>query len=237
MRYRISLIGVLLLSLSHTTLYADYPFIVKKAQTETKQIALTFDDGPEALHTEYILQILASENVKATFFLLGKNIEKHPQLAKKIVEAGHDVGNHSYSHRNFYYLNQIEITEEIKESQYQFYSVFGTFPIYFRPPYGNLNRRDMPLVRQYFHRIIKWSIDTNDWRKSASPSAIKKLILNKVHPGSIILFHEKHIKSLGNLPEIIKALKKEGYSFVTISEFLNDDLPEKSIKNGMIDTH
>jgi peptidoglycan/xylan/chitin deacetylase (PgdA/CDA1 family) len=222
------------IGLISVSIQADYPFIVKSGKPRVKQIALTFDDGPHPKHTEYVLSVLASENIKATFFLLGKNIETFPDLAKKINRAGHELGNHSYSHRNFHHLNQVEIMEEIKASQYQFYSVFGTFPIYFRPPYGNINRRDLPLAKQYFHRIIKWSIDTNDWRKSANPNTIKKLILNKVRPGSIILFHEKHIRALGNLDEIISSLKNEGYEFVTVSKFLEDELPLNSLKNGMI---
>jgi len=216
---------------------ASYPFIVKKGKPRSKQIALTFDDGPHPRHTDYVLDILASENIKATFFLLGRNIEMFPELAKKIKKNGHELGNHSFTHRNFHHLNQVEIMEEIKASQYQFYKVFGTFPIYFRPPYGNINRRDLPLAKRYFHRVIKWSIDTNDWRKSADPKAIKKLILNKVRPGSIILFHEKHIRSLGNLDEIITSLKNEGYEFVPVSTFLQDELPLNSLENGMIESH
>jgi peptidoglycan-N-acetylglucosamine deacetylase len=195
-------------------------FVVKGIHTHQRVVALTFDDGPNGKFTPQILHILQNENVKATFFLLAKNAKIRPRLTQKIAILGHDIGNHSFNHKNFGKMTPTDIRSSIKESQRTFYGILDKFPIYFRPPYGLVKRRDYPFLSTYFHKAIKWSIDTQDWRKSATEEHILKRIFDYVKPGHIILFHDNNALTVSALPKVISKLREKGYRFVTISEML-----------------
>lgn len=195
--------------------------ITSRVKTDEKVIAITFDDGPNPDYTEKIQSILKKENVHATFFLLGKNIEKYPSLVQETVQNGHDIGNHSFSHRDFAKLSDEEAMEELRSSQAAFYNLLGSFPVYFRPPYGNLLPRDMPVLKKYFIRVVKWNIDTKDWKDDSTATLVYDIAMKHAAPGAIILCHDNNEKSLEALPKIIHDLKNKGFRFVTISELLN----------------
>lgn len=200
--------------------------IVEKVETEEKVVALTFDDGP-GVHTDEILSILEKEEVKATFYLTGREIEENMKDAKKLVQAGHEIGNHTYSHERMvlkspsFIKNEIETTDEwIREAGYE-------GEITFRPPYGKklfflpyyLNKHDRP--------TILWNMEPETNPEIAADSVkITDDIVSRIEPGSIILLHvmyESRKESLDSVGPTIEALKKKGYTFVTVSELRTYD--------------
>ena len=174
-----------------------------------KTIWLTFDDGPEDEVTEWILSVLKSENIKATFFLIGNQIEKFPNLFNDIIKQGHIIGNHSYSHLNGWktenskYLEDVECCQKLMPENRLF-----------RPPFGKLSITQIKKLKKKY-KIILWDILTLDF-KDITGEKIKDNVLNNVEGGSIIVFHNNR-KSLHNIKPILKdviiELKKKGFKF------------------------
>ena len=198
--------------------------LVDRVPTEQKVIALTFDDGPEPGKTEQILQILAAEQIPATFFLVGEAIARHPELAKKLLLAGHQLGNHSYSHQRMLFKSPDFIAREIEQTDALLRDIGVSGLILFRPPYG----KKLVLLPWYLathQRIsVTWDIAPENYRQIAKDSqAIVKYSIDEVAPGSIILLHvmyEQRRASMQAVPELIKQLKAQGYRFVTVNELL-----------------
>lgn len=188
--------------------------------TEKKEVALTFDDGPYKESTEKVLNILRNENVKATFFVLGESVEKNKPTLKKIASEGHSIGLHSFSHPNFHKMSYKEIKNEIIKNQAIIKDTLGYSPKIIRPPYGIITNNFLNVSIDLDLTIYTWSDDSFDWKKGNSPQYIVENVLKKVKPGQIILMHDKSANSSNSikaLPIIIKKLKSNGYSFVTLS--------------------
>ena len=199
----------------------DSFFIHKKNQLNNKKIAITFDDGPHPAFTEKILNILDFYDVKATFFLIGENIDMWPKTAKKIVKQHHEVGNHSYKHFKYTKMSKRNIEKDIQKSQQAFSTHLGVLPTFFRPPYGRLDKKATKLLKKHFSHAIYWSIDPQDWKEKNSAEKTRKQIESKIKPGMIILCHERKA-TLKFLPQLITNIKSQGYEFVTISELLKE---------------
>ena len=192
-----------------------------------KMIALTFDDGPN-YNTSKVLKILEKYNIKATFFILGCNIEGNEKIIKKMKEQEMEIGNHMYSHRLLTKLKNNEIKEEINKVDEKILKITNKKPTLIRPSYGIYNKRTLPLLDR---PIIIWNIDTLDWKQHNSQK-IAKTVLNKVTDGNIILMHDIYSATANSLNIIIPALLKKNYQFVTVSELLY--YKEIEIKNGNI---
>ncbi len=194
----------------------------------TKEIALTFDDGPYGTSTAEVLDILEKEQIHATFFLIGKNVEEYPVLAKREVTDGDVIGNHSYDHSMLLpAMNAPAFELNLLQAQLAIASTTGVFPTLYRPPYGALS----PTMKKVLHKdrfhIDLWNLDTEDWNYQKSPTKeIEKEVLDEVKPGSVILFHDgrdtqvnyPRDNMINALPLIIDDLKNEGYTFVTIDK-------------------
>ncbi|MGI2327565.1 LysM peptidoglycan-binding domain-containing protein [Planococcus sp. YIM B11945] len=210
------------LSFSGSSEAASSKFITK-GNTTSKVIALTFDDGSDGTNIQKILDILAKNNVKATFFLTGSGAEKHPQAIKNIVAKGHLLGNHSYSHPDFTKLTAAQRKTELDKTEAAIKKITGksTKPL-FRAPFGASNASVLATVGAsgYTH-TLQWNIDTLDW-KGVSATAITNKVVNNVVPGTIVLMHTGAGASgtPGALPGMISKLKAKGYKFVTVSELL-----------------
>ena len=178
-----------------------------------KLIALTFDDGPNN-NTSRILDILDKYHVKATFFILGTNIQNHETIVKRIHDSGHQIGNHMYSHKLITRLKDKEILNEIEKTDNLIYSITKEKTEILRPSYGSLNKRIKRIVNK---PIINWNIDTLDWKYHNS-KMISKKILNKVNDGDIILMHDIYTATSNSLEITIPELLKKGYQLVTIKE-------------------
>lgn len=194
-----------------------------------KEIALSFDDGPNEPYTSQILDILKSYNIKATFFLIGKNVEAYPEVVKRIVKKGHSVGNHTYSHPDLALELKSQIEHQIKKTEEAIFKATGIRPHLFRPPYGLDNPWVFIEAEKMGYLIIKWSVSGGNGGREVESEKISKRVLSRVENGSIILLHDGNrlIKGADRsqvvkaLPLIIESLQKEGYQFVTIPELLN----------------
>ncbi|WP_055108027.1 polysaccharide deacetylase family protein [Paenibacillus ihumii] len=209
-----------------------YSETFKFSGPRVKQIALTFDDVPDPRFTPQVLDILKIHGIKATFFVVGHRVEKHPDLLKRIYREGHQIGNHSYSHPLFKNKSVNEFQREILQTERIIYQTIGIKPRYIRPPYGEINEAQLKWAKKEGYRIINWNVDSLDW-KGLNKDKVKQNILKSVGPGSIVLQHAGggHGSDLTGtikaLPEIILSLKKRGYQFVTVPELLQAGKPSK----------
>jgi peptidoglycan/xylan/chitin deacetylase (PgdA/CDA1 family) len=173
---------------------------------------LTFDDGPSSLVTENILTILEKENIKATFFCVGKNVLKNPDLYEKILTNGHSVGNHSMTHPNGWKANSDFYQNDIKKA----ISVINSN--LFRPPFGKLNVRSLKSLKKTF-QIIMWDVVSGDFDLKLSSNKVISNVVDNARNGSVILMHDKDkfkALTLSSLLPIIKALKEKGFCFKPI---------------------
>ncbi|MGI6751308.1 MAG: polysaccharide deacetylase family protein [Anaerovoracaceae bacterium] len=192
-----------------------------KGKGEKKQIALTFDDGPGQESTDAVLDILKKYKVPATFFILGTSIQKDDNTLKRILSDGHVLASHTSNHPDLRTLTQKELIDELLTVENRVYEITGRRMALMRPPYGFHNDSVLEDIGNMGYRIIKWSVDTKDWRDGD----IDRVLINtmpNIRNGSIILMHDTLAKSATNkvLPEIIQTLSYHGYTFVTVDELL-----------------
>ncbi len=186
----------------------------KEIDPSKPMIAFSFDDGPNGVSTPRILDILKENDAKATFFMLGQNIEKHPDVVKRMVQEGHEPANHTVSHKNLAKLNADEIHEEIFRTQDLIFQTTGVESKWLRPPYGEIS----DLLRQITPiPLLLWSIDSLDWH-SRNVEKIKEEVLPSIKDGSLVLMHDIYGTTAQALEEILPVLKEQGYQFVTVSE-------------------
>ena len=192
----------------------------RSVRNDEMKIALTFDDGPHPALTKRILEILAKYDVKATFFMVGVNVENYPDAARAVLEAGHEIGNHTYSHRILKQLSPQEIDDEIGRCEDVLEELCEYRPHLFRPPEGALS----PLVEadadQNDYSLILWSLDTRDWEDKNADHIAQK-VLEKVKSGDIILMHD-YIGHGSRTPEalemLLPKLLSRGFKPVTVSQ-------------------
>ncbi|THE09415.1 polysaccharide deacetylase [Bacillus timonensis] len=192
--------------------------LIQQVETDQKVVALTFDDGPSGNVNE-ILPLLEKYDVKATFFLIGQDIEKYPEEAKKIVEAGHQVGNHTYSHNRMVFKSPSYIKVEIDKTNQLLRDAGYEGDIDFRPPNG----KKLVGLPYYLHKqnidTVTWNIEPDSY--FTTPEEKIKYVKENITPGSIILLHPMYNdidKVLAEIEGVIQVLVEEGYSFVTINE-------------------
>lgn len=212
---------------AHATSYplqAKYPkTMIYKAHTIQKVIALSFDDGPDQRFTPIILNILNKYDVKATFFLLGTRVQTYPDIARRIYNEGHVIGNHTFWHPQLTKTGVENMIWEIRKNEKEIQSITTVKTDLFRAPYGALDEQLVKQLDEIGYRGIGWSVDSEDW-KSLSSLKIKQNILNNIHPGAIVLMHsaghwtQDLTGTVLALNELIPYLKEEGYTFVTIPE-------------------
>lgn len=205
-------------------LQTKYPDIMLyKGKPNKKVIALTFDDGPDNRFTPQVLDVLKKYDVKATFFLLGTRVQKYPDMAKRIDNEGHVIGNHTFWHPELPKTGVENMEWEIKKNEKELKAVTSNVTDLFRAPYGAMNDDLVKKLGEMDYRGVGWSVDSEDW-KGLSSKEIKQNILNHVHPGAIVLMH-----SAGDWPqdlsgtaealdELIPYLQKQGYEFVTVPD-------------------
>ena len=190
-----------------------------------KKIALTFDDGPHSVYTAQILDLLAEYDIKATFFLVGENAQKYPNLVLREENEGHELGNHTFTHPKIAKLTPQALQLEILKNERLIYELTEGRTKLFRPPEGLCTQKISDLASSLDYNIIQWNIDTLDWAHNKSEEIIS-LVTKKIQPGDILLFHDYIVgesPTLSALEKIIPALLKEGYQFVTVSELIHSN--------------
>ncbi|MFD6399952.1 polysaccharide deacetylase family protein [Nocardia sp. NPDC060249] len=193
--------------------------LVDRVETEEKVVALTFDDGPTA-RTPEVLRTLRELQVRATFYLVGADLAAHPEYGAAIVGAGHEIGNHSYSHRRMVLVSGDTVREEIERTDAEIRRAGYPGPISFRPPYGKKLWTLPRYLADHDRTSVTWDVEP-DSAGGASREAIVADTLAETRPGSIILLHVMHgAESITAVPEIVDGLRARGYRFVTVSELL-----------------
>lgn len=198
-----------------------YYGVVHHINVNQPAVALTFDDGGSVYRVKTILDILASYQAKATFFLLGNWVNDNPDLVRRMMAEGHEVGNHSYSHPRFTWLSAEDIRREIEITQTAIAEAAGKAPAaLFRPPYGSYNGGVISAIKDMgYEAVVMWDIDTRDW-SGVSGAAISEHVLDSVSPGSIVLFHLHGAHTAEALTALIPALQGQGYKLSTVGQML-----------------
>ncbi len=194
-----------------------------------RRVALTFDDGPALPFTEQILDILRERKATATFFVCGKNVERFPEVVRRIHAEGHAIGNHTYSHPFLFFCSRANMAAEIDRTQDAIDKIAGYRPKTFRPPYGIRWFGLYPVLRERGMKLIQWSDVGYDWKCGADE--IVRATLKGSGPGSVILLHDgqetlppdqvDRSRTVNALPQIIDALAERAFTFVPVTEFLS----------------
>lgn len=181
-----------------------------KVKSKAKNLYLTFDDGPTPEITTWILNELKQVNAKATFFCIGRNVERHPELYKKIIAEGHAVGNHTYSHLNGWktwyheYIDDINLAADFIKSRL------------FRPPYGKIRQNQIRSLKKHGYKLFMWDVLSEDYNQEITAAQCLENVINYTEKGSIIVFHDS-LKASKNLfevlPVVLKTYHEKGYNF------------------------
>jgi peptidoglycan/xylan/chitin deacetylase (PgdA/CDA1 family) len=195
-----------------------YPSLTWRLPAGNKELFLTFDDGPVSGPTDFVLEELKKFSVIATFFCIGDNIRKHPDVFRKIVEGGHAIGNHTYNHLNGWRTSPQEYIDNIKKFEQQLSIANCKQSTVFRPPYGKVTRSQIKRLAHY--KIIMWDVLSQDYNKNLSPEKCLQNTIEATRPGSIIVFHDS-FKAERNLrfalPRFVSHFHDKGYTFKAIS--------------------
>ncbi|HKX85627.1 MAG TPA: polysaccharide deacetylase family protein [Flavobacterium sp.] len=185
-----------------------------------RRIALTFDDGPHEM-TEEVLNLLQKFNAKATFFCIGTQIEKHPDILKRAITEGHVVGNHTYSHSNSIgFFSTAKVLAEIEKNDVLLANAVGRKIKLFRPPFGVTNPNIARAVSKTGHHVIGWNIRSLD-TLNIDENAIFERVKKRIQPGGIVLLHDTSLKTVTVLERLLLFLQSENYEMVTIDTLLN----------------
>ncbi|GED09064.1 polysaccharide deacetylase family protein [Cellulosimicrobium cellulans] len=182
--------------------------------TVDRCVALTFDDGPGA-DTERLLRTLAEKHVTATFFLVGTNVEKRPDVVRDTAAAGHLLANHTWDHPQLTTLDDDEVRTELERTQEAITTASGETPTFLRPPYGDVDDRVRSVATRTGLQVILWNLDTLDW-KTKDAAETRRRTVEGARPGSVVLMHDIHATTVDAVPGIIDDLRAQGYVLVTV---------------------
>jgi peptidoglycan/xylan/chitin deacetylase (PgdA/CDA1 family) len=189
---------------------------------DRRQIALTFDDGPDPLRTPALLDALAELGVPATFFVTGKQVDAHPALAARIAREGHELGNHTYSHPYLPLRRSAEVLAELAAADTAIERATGLVPVLARPPYGGRSPRNVRAFRQAGKRVVLWDVNSFDW-KGAPADDVARRVIERARPGSIVLLHEARDRGEVTIEAVrllVPELRARGFELVTVSTSL-----------------
>ncbi|KAI9005678.1 hypothetical protein DFJ74DRAFT_712712 [Hyaloraphidium curvatum] len=197
-----------------------------------RHLALTFDDGPSSF-TPTLLNYLRQKNVKATFFVVGSQVDALPQILVQAFNEGHQIASHTYSHPSLPSLGSAAILSELQRTEQAIVSRIGVAPVYMRPPYGDVDQRTGTVIRSFGEKITVWSFDSNDWRYTGDSQAVidsfASLPPPSSGPGVIALAHDIHSWTVEAMPAVIDLLRGKGYQLVTLSECLGGAAAYKGV--------
>ena len=194
-------------------------------------IAMTFDDGPSAKLTPQLLDILKARNMHVTFFVLGEMVKPHPEIVKRAVAEGHEIGSHSWDHPDLAKKPDDFVRSQLDRTADEIAAAIGKPPTLFRPPYGSLSKEQRRWIHdEYGYTIVLWDVDPLDWKRPG-PSVVEQRILEGTRDGSIILSHDIHPGTIEAMPDTFDKLLAKGFKFVTVSELIGMNQPEPA-KSG-----
>jgi peptidoglycan-N-acetylglucosamine deacetylase len=201
------------------------PRVVFSAPTRQKLVALTYDDGPHPVFTPQIVKTLTKYHVRATFFMVGKRMEEHPDIVRQVLSGGNVIGNHTYTHPHDIALDtDAQVIRELDKCEEVIERLTGKRAMLFRPPLGLSDAAVLQVAGEEGYRTILWTVSA-DHHDAPTPQAMAKRVLRRIRPGAIILAHDGSYpmrwKDVAATPLIIEGLRKKGYKFVTVPELLN----------------
>ena len=183
-------------------------------------IAMTFDDGPHPSNTPRLLDMLRERNIKATFYVIGRNVDLYPNVLRRTVSEGHEIGNHSFTHPILSKMSDSAVREELTKCRDAVARAAGVQPRTMRPPYGALLQRQREWIHSELnYPTILWSVDPLDWKRPGS-GVVTSRILAGTTPGAIVLAHDLHGGTVDAMPATLDGLLRKGYQFVTVSQLL-----------------
>lgn len=195
-----------------------------------KQLALTYDDGPNDPHTLRLLEVLARHNVNATFFLIGRYVQQRPDIVREIVKAGHVVGNHTFTHPLLIFKSAARVRKELTDCRAAIEAAIGKHSNFFRPPFGGRRPGVLRIARELSLEPVMWNVTGFDWQ-APSAASIEKKVERQVRGGDVILLHDGGHKQMGAdrsqtvlaTDHLISQYRSEGYEFLTIENMLRQD--------------
>lgn len=191
-----------------------FPSIIWRMSGIEKKIYLTFDDGPIPIVTPWVLETLALYNAKATFFCIGNNVLKHPEIYSEIIKQGHKTGNHTQNHLNGWKVLNKNYFQDIEECTKLVRSGL------FRPPYGKIKPSQIKRLKHNY-KLVMWDVLSRDYDQSLSVENCHKSVIREAKPGSIVVFHDSikaESRLRGSLPAVLEHFKKQGYEFARLEE-------------------
>jgi len=201
--------------------------VIIEGKTDHKIVALTFDDGPYPPYTANLLDILKEYDVPATFFIIGRNAEKHPEMIKRIIEEGHQLGNHTYNHVDLLKAERPDIIREIEMAGQVLRTITGQIPQIVRPPHGFRDPVVFEVLNERNMKVVEWSVMSRDWTNPGVDVIVERTV-SKVKNGSVILLHDgdgvaataSRAQTVEAVRHIIRELHAKGFTFVTVNEIL-----------------
>jgi peptidoglycan/xylan/chitin deacetylase (PgdA/CDA1 family) len=191
-----------------------FPNFIWRVPSSEKVLYLTFDDGPIPGVTPWVLEQLEKYDAKATFFCVGDNIRKHPDVFQQVIDAGHIVGNHTFNHLNGWTTENVPYFHNVRHCANQVKNDL------FRPPYGKLKPRQVQFLQRHYH-IVMWDVLSGDFDPKLSAEQVLENVLGNARPGSIVVFHDSlkaEEKMRFALPQVLEHFHREGYQFKAVNE-------------------
>jgi len=193
---------------------------ISRGLTSQPIVAMTFDDGPNPRNTPRLLDMLRQRNIKATFYVIGRNVDLYPQIVRRTVAEGHEIGSHTYDHRLLTKMGDSEVLKELTRTRDAIAKAAGVVPRTLRPPYGALSQRQRQFVHEQMgYPTVLWSVDPLDWKRPG-PSVVAARIVKAANNGAIILSHDLHSQTVDAMPETLDRLLRKGFKFVTVSQMI-----------------
>lgn len=190
-------------------------------------VALTFDDGPHKTLTPKLLDILKARNIKATFYVVGRNVNAYPEIAKRIVDEGHEIANHTWSHPYLTKLSDSGIRSEVEKTDVAILKATGVKPTNLRPPYGAMNSRVREVVYGMGYPLVMWSVDPKDWQRPG-PSVVTRRLVDGASNGGILLLHDIHAPTIQAVPSALDQLIARGYRFATVQQLIDMEMRQEA---------
>jgi peptidoglycan/xylan/chitin deacetylase (PgdA/CDA1 family) len=195
--------------------------VIPKMPATVPFVAMTFDDGPHPDYTPVLLDMLAERNIRATFYVVGSNVQKYPHIVRRMLNEGHEIANHSLNHARLTDLTDAEVVAEVAGCRDAVVAAATRPTATIRPTYGAVNDSIRDLIFDEFgYPAILWDVDPRDWDMAVSDEDVVDTILTESDHGEIILTHDIHARTIAVMPEILDGLLTNGFSFVTVTELL-----------------
>ena len=194
-----------------------------RVSTGRKVVAITFDDGPHPENTPRLLDMLKERRIKATFYVVGNMVKYSPQLIRRMIAEGHEIGNHTVTHGNLARMSDDALRKELQAAHDQIIAETGVTPRTMLPPGGAIKKSQKELMlREFGYPTILWSVDPEDWKRPG-PAVVTSRLVNGASPGGILLVHDLHKPTVDAMPSTLDQLLAQGYEFVTVTELIELD--------------